>query len=82
MINLYLLCTPLLGGRIDREMADGKHVPVARVESCPSGLIVHLMPDGDTASLEYLEGLQARDCDELLAGVARPNVAVAIPMLP
>jgi len=82
MINLYLLCTPLLGGRIDREMADGKHVPVARVESCPDGLIVHLMPDGDTASLEYLEGMRAHDCDELLARVAKANVAVTSPMLP
>jgi len=77
-IILRLHCDRLLGGRIDRETPTGM-VTVATVARSGGGLVVHLEPNTASEGLEHLEGLQARDCDDLLGRVARPEVTVTMP---
>ena len=75
---LRLQCDPVLGGRIDRETPIGL-VTVATVERQADGLVVHLAKNGEGAGLEYLDGLRARDCNDLQHRLARPDVTVTMP---
>jgi hypothetical protein len=77
-VILRLQCDPLLGGRVDRETADGM-VAVASVMREGDGLLVHLRPGPASAGLEYLEGLRAGDCERLQALMGRGEVTVTMP---
>ena len=78
MILLRLHCDPLLGGRIDRETPTGM-VTIATVDRSGDGLVVHLQQGPASVDLEHLEGLQATDCNDLLRGIARPDISVTMP---
>jgi hypothetical protein len=77
-VILRLQCDPLLGGRVDRETADGM-VAVASVVRKGDGLLVHLRPSPASAGLEYLEGLRAEDCERLQVLMGRGEVTVTMP---
>jgi hypothetical protein len=77
-IILRLHCDRLLGGRIDRETPTGM-VTVATVRRSGDGLSVHLRQDPASVGLDHLEGLHAKDCNDLLGEIARSDVTVTMP---
>ncbi|HZI74592.1 MAG TPA: hypothetical protein VFD73_11360 [Gemmatimonadales bacterium] len=54
-------------------------VTVATVEQAGDGLVVHLRQDPARVDLEHLEELHAKDCNDLLKRIARPDVTVTMP---
>jgi hypothetical protein len=75
---LRLQCDDVLGGRIERETPIGL-VTVATVSRDGEGLVVHLTDRQVGAGLDYLEGLRARDCNDLQHRLARSDVTVTMP---
>jgi hypothetical protein len=75
---LRLQCDDILGGRIERETPIGL-VTVASVARDGDGLVVHVTDDQAGAGLDYLEGLRARDCNDLQHRLSRPDVTVTMP---
>lgn len=68
----------VLGGRIERETLTGL-VTIATVAREPDGLAVYVIPGREAQSLEHLQGLRARDCNELQRRMGRTGVTVAMP---
>ncbi len=77
-VILRLQCDPLLGGRVDRETADGM-VAVASVVREGGGLLVHLRPGPASAGPQYLEGFRAEGCERLQVLMGRGDVTVTMP---
>lgn len=75
---LRLQCDDVLGGRIERETPIGL-VTVATVARDGDGLVVHVTDDRARTDLGYLEGLRARDCNDLQHRLSRPDVTVTMP---
>jgi hypothetical protein len=63
-VILRLQCDDLLGRRIERETPTGL-VTIATVAREADGLIVHVFTGQEAQSLEHLQGLRARDRNEL-----------------
>ena len=77
-IMLRLQCDDLLGGRIERETPTGL-VTIATVAREADGLTVHVITGQEPQSPEHLQGLRARDCNELQRRMGRTNVTVTMP---
>jgi len=77
-VILRLQCDEILGGRIDRETATGL-VPVATVRRQGEDLVVHLTRTPESAGLERLDGLRARDCRSLQRHMGTPDLIVIMP---
>ena len=69
---LRLQCDNPLGGRIERETPTGLGT-VATLARKADGLVVHVIEGQEGPGLEHLQGLQARDCDELQRRMRRPE---------
>lgn len=80
-ITLHVECDPMLGGRIDRDMPNGHAVTVAHVKRRAGGLVVHRVARPESEGLDYLEGLHAMTCEELLERIGRPDVAATSPII-
>ncbi|WP_262267386.1 hypothetical protein [Microvirga yunnanensis] len=77
-VILRLQCDDLLGGRIERETLTGL-VTIATVARGADGLTVHVTDGREGQGLEYLQGLRARDCNELQRRMGRTDVTVTMP---
>lgn len=77
-IILRLQCDDLLGGRIERETPT-QLVTIARVAREADGLVVHVLNGQEAESLKHLQGLRARDCNELQRLMGRTDVTVTMP---
>lgn len=77
-IILRLQCDDLLGGRIERETPTGL-VTIARVAREADGLVVQVIKGEEVQGLEHLQGLRARDCNELQRRMGRADVTVTMP---
>jgi hypothetical protein len=73
---LRLQCDNLLGGRAG-DANRARHDRSVAQES--EGLVAHVIDDQEGPGLEHLQGLQARDCDDLQRRVSRPDVTVTMP---
>ena len=77
-VILRLQCDDLLGGRIERETPTGL-VTIATVARGADGLVVHATNGREGQGLEHLQGLSARDCNELQRRMGRTDVTVTMP---
>jgi hypothetical protein len=77
-VILRLQCDDVLGGRIERETPTGL-VTIATVAREADGLAVHVITGQEVQSLEHLQVLQARDCNELQRRMGRTDVTVTMP---
>ncbi|WP_404286624.1 hypothetical protein ACD578_16445 [Microvirga sp. RSM25] len=77
-VILRLQCDDLLGGRIERETPTGL-VTIATVAREADGLVVHVITGQEAQGLEHLQGLRARDCNELQRRMGRTDVTVTMP---
>jgi len=77
-VILRLQCDDLLGGRIERETPTGL-VSIATVARDGDSLVVHVLDGQEVESLKHLQGLRARDCNELQRQIGRADVTVTMP---
>lgn len=77
-VILRMQCDDVLGGRIERETPIGL-VTVATVARDGDGLVVRLTDDHARTELGYLDGLRARDCNDLQHRLSRRDVTVTMP---
>jgi hypothetical protein len=73
-----LQCNGAFGSRIDRETATGL-VTVITVARQSEALAVHVMEGPVITDLEVLDGLRARDCNDLERRIDRPDVTITMP---
>jgi hypothetical protein len=59
-----LQCDNILDGQIERETPT-RLVTIATVTRETDGLVIHAIDGQEAPGLEHLQGLQARDCDDL-----------------
>ena len=78
-VILRLQCDDVLGGRIERETPPGL-VTTATVAREDDGLAVHVITGREVQSLQHLQGLRVRDCNELQRRMGRTDVTVTMPI--